>query len=75
MADTASAQLRRVLHLIPRLADGEDHDLDDVATAVGTTTKELLSDFVSISDRFDTPGAFIEGVSILVEERDRKSVV
>lgn len=69
MPDTAAAQLRRVLQLIPRLADGEDHALDDVATAAGTTAEELLSDFISISDRFDTPGAFVEGVSILVEER------
>ena len=69
MPDTAAAQLRRVLHLIPRLADGEDHALDEVAIAAGTTPTELLADFVSISDRFDAPGGFVEGVSILVEER------
>jgi proteasome accessory factor C len=67
MADTAAAQLRRVLHLIPRLADGEDHALADVAKSAGTTPAELLSDFISISDRFDAPGGFVEGVSIMVE--------
>lgn len=67
MADTAAAQLRRVLHLIPRLADGEDHALADVAQSAGTTPAELLSDFISISDRFDAPGGFVEGVSIMVE--------
>jgi proteasome accessory factor C len=69
MADTAAAQLRRMLHLIPRLADDEDHALDTVAAAAGTTPKELLKDLVAISDRFDAPGAFVEGVSILVEEQ------
>ena len=33
MADTASAQLKRVLALIPRLADDEEHSLDEVAAA------------------------------------------
>ena len=86
MADTAAAQLRRILHLIPRLADGEEHLIAEVAQAVGTDAKEILADFIGISDRFDAPGGFVEGVAIYVEEttvsvrtshlhRDRKSVV
>jgi predicted DNA-binding transcriptional regulator YafY len=67
MTDTASAQLKRVLHLIPRLADGEEHTLAEVAAAAETESAELLRDLDSISGRFDTPGGFIEGVSILVE--------
>jgi predicted DNA-binding transcriptional regulator YafY len=68
MSDTASAQLRRVLHLIPQLADGEEHTLAEIAAAAETEPSELLRDLESISGRFDTPGGFIEGVSILVEE-------
>lgn len=68
MADTAAVQLRRVLNIIPHLADGEDHALDDVAAKAGTTVANLMSDFFSISERFDAPGGFVDGVSILVEE-------
>jgi proteasome accessory factor C len=68
MSDTASAQLKRVLHLIPRLADGEEHTLAEVAAAAGMKPAELLRDLESISNRFDTPGGFVEGVSILVEQ-------
>jgi proteasome accessory factor C len=69
MADTAAAQLRRVLNIIPRLADEREHSLDEVAAAAGTSAAQLMSDFFSISERFDTPGGFVEGVSIFVEER------
>lgn len=68
MADTAAVQLRRVLNIIPHLADGEDHALEDVAARAGTTVANLMSDFFSISERFDAPGGFVDGVSILVEE-------
>lgn len=68
MTDTAAAQLKRVLHLIPTLADGEEHTLAEVAWAAQTRPEELLRDLESLSDRFDAPGGFIEGVSILVEQ-------
>ena len=68
MTDTASGQLKRVLHLIPRLADGEEHALAEVAAAAETSPAELLRDLESISERFDAPGGFVEGVSILIEE-------
>ena len=68
MTDTAAAQLRRVLHLIPRLADGEEHAIADVAAAAGVEPAQVLRDLASISERFDTPGGFVEGVSILVED-------
>jgi predicted DNA-binding transcriptional regulator YafY len=68
MSDTAAAQLKRVLDLIPRLADGEEHPIGDVAAAAGLTEEQVLRDLASISERFDTPGGFVEGVSILVEE-------
>lgn len=68
MTDTAAVQLRRVLNIIPHLADGEDHALEDVAAKAGTTVANLMADFFSISERFDAPGGFVDGVSILVEE-------
>jgi proteasome accessory factor C len=68
VSDTAAAQLRRVLQLIPQLADGEEHAIADVAAAAGVAESQLLDDLASISERFDTPGGFVEGVSILVEQ-------
>ena len=67
MSDTASAQLRRVLQLIPRLADGVEHTLAEVAAAVDAAPGELMRDFEAISARFDDPGGFVEGVSVFVE--------
>lgn len=68
MSDTAAAQLRRVLLLIPRLADGDEHALADVAADAGVDAEQVLRDIASISERFDTPGGFVEGVSIWVEQ-------
>jgi proteasome accessory factor C len=68
MPDTAAAQLRRVLDLIPRLADEKDHPLEQVASDANMTTAQLIEDIVSISERFDEPAGFIDGVTILVEE-------
>jgi proteasome accessory factor C len=68
MSDTAAAQLRRVLLLIPRLADGEEHALADVAREAGVNAEQVLRDIASISERFDTPGGFVEGVSIWLEQ-------
>jgi len=69
MSDTAAAQLRRVLHLIPRLADGEDHVRESVASEAGSTVDQLIKDIASISERFDEPAGFVDGVTILVDER------
>lgn len=69
MSETAATTLRRLFHLIPRLADDEEHVIEEVAREAETTPAQLMSDFVAISERFDVPGAFVEGVSILVDER------
>jgi proteasome accessory factor C len=68
MPDTAAAQLRRILDLIPRLADGEDHPIAGVAAELGMEPADLLRDLESVSERFDAPGGFVEGVSIFVED-------
>ncbi len=35
MAETAAAQLHRILHLVPHLADGKLHQLSEVAAKAG----------------------------------------
>jgi len=69
MASTASAQLRRILQLIPRLADGHEHSIEDIAQQAGTTPGEMVSDLGSICERFDAPGGFVDGVSVLLEHQ------
>ena len=68
MPDSAAAQLKRILDLIPRLADGEDHPIAGVAAELGMEPADLLRDLESVSERFDAPGGFVEGVSIFVED-------
>ena len=64
---TASDQLRRILHLIPALADGETHPIDEVASKAGVERSVLLKDIESISERFEVPGGFVEGLQIFIE--------
>lgn len=68
MSTTASDQLKRILQLIPQVADDREHRLEDLASEVGISPRELMSDLSSISERYDAPGGFVEGVSIYVEE-------
>lgn len=71
---SASEQLRRVLHLIPTLSDGETHAIDEVARKAGVERSVLLKDIESISQRFEVPGGFVEGLQIYIES-DSISVV
>ena len=63
MSDVSAAQLRRILAVIPELADGEEHPLAEVAERAGVERDTLIEDLVSISQRYD-PGGFVEGVQI-----------
>lgn len=74
MSTTAADQLKRLLTLIPRLADGDEHPVADVATIVGVSTDQLIDDLGALVDRFDVPGGFVEGVQIY-HEGDKVSVV
>lgn len=67
MAENAAAQLRRVLHLIPHLADGEPHPLGEVAKKANVPEETVLRDLQSISERFEAPGGFVEGLQIYIE--------
>ncbi|HEU4700515.1 MAG TPA: WYL domain-containing protein [Gemmatimonadales bacterium] len=66
--DTAAAQLRRILHLIPELADDADHPIAEVASRLGTDRATLLKDLYAISERYGDPAGFVEGVAICIEE-------
>lgn len=64
MPDNAAAQLRRVLAVIPELADDQEHRLDVVASRVGVDSRTLLKDLESLATRYDEPGGFVEGVQL-----------
>ena len=71
--DSAAAQLKRILHVIPTLADDQDHPIDEVARLAGVDRRTIVRDLRSVAERFDDPGGFVEGVAILIEP-DRVSV-
>ena len=64
---TAAAQLRRILHLIPALADDREHSVDEVAALAGVDRRTLLGDLRALAGRADLPGGFVEGFSIWLE--------
>jgi proteasome accessory factor C len=70
MAETAAAQLHRILHLIPHLADGESHPLAEVAAKARVPEATVLRDLQSISERFEAPGGFVDGLQIYIEAED-----
>lgn len=71
-AKGASAELRRILLLIPQLANGEERDAEEVARRVGTTVDVLQRDLFSLVTRFDVPAGWVDGVSVFFEN-DRVS--
>ncbi len=64
---SAALQLRRILHLIPTLADDRPHPIGEVARQAGVDRPTLLQDLKSLAERFDDPGGFVEGVQIFLE--------
>ncbi len=75
MTDTAVGQLSRILHLIPRLGDGEAHDLTEVARSAGVERAVVLRDIQSISERFEAPGGFVEGLQIFLDAEGKVSIL
>ena len=69
MTDKAQDRLRRLLHLLPRIADGQDHLVDEVAKQLGVTRALLLADLQLLSQRFNDPGGFIESVSFAFDDK------
>ncbi len=70
--DTAAAQLRRILRLIPHFADEQEHSFQEVAERIGTDVDTIRRDVRSLVERFD-PGGFVEGVKAFIES-DRVTV-
>jgi predicted DNA-binding transcriptional regulator YafY len=64
MTETAAARLRRLLLLMPNLADGGDHRVDDLAVAIGTDRETLVRDIETLVTRADDPGGFVPGVQV-----------
>ena len=65
---TAAAQLRRILQLIPHLADDKEHTFAEIAERIGVDEATVRGDIRSVSERFgDEPGGFVEKVQIYVE--------
>jgi len=63
----AAEQLKRILAMIPHLADGEEHPIEEVAAKAGVDRRSLVADLTSVSERYDTPGGWVDGVSITVD--------
>lgn len=61
---TAAGQLRRLLQLIPHLADGNEHPIEEVARQVGADPATLLQDLRAMSERLEEPAGFVENVQI-----------
>jgi proteasome accessory factor C len=66
MTETAALQLRRILRVIPEIADGSEHDLDAVAKRAGVDKNVLLGDLKVLADRHGAPGGFVEGMQIFI---------
>jgi proteasome accessory factor C len=64
MSETAGARLRRILLIIPHLADGNEHAVAELARAVGTDRDTLVRDIETLVMRSDDPGGFVPGVQI-----------
>jgi proteasome accessory factor C len=64
MSETAAARLRRILLLIPHLADCSEHRVADLASAVGADRETLVRDLEMLVTRDDDPGGFVPGVQI-----------
>lgn len=66
-ATTAAQQLRRLLLVLPTLADDQVHSLDDIAARIGSDVATVRRDLIALMTRDgDEPGGFTEGVSLLV---------
>lgn len=68
MSDAAAGQLRRILAMVPELADDEEHAIDGLAERLGVDRATLLGDLRSLTERFDDPGGFVEeGVALFID--------
>lgn len=68
MADAAAEQLRRILLVLPALADDKAHPLAEVAARAGTDERTLLQDLRALVTRgSDEPAGFVESVQLAMD--------
>ena len=67
MPNDARDRLRRLLLMLPTIADGREHTIAEVAAKLGVTREMLLADLQSVSQRLDTEGGYIETVQFTVD--------
>jgi proteasome accessory factor C len=68
VSDIAADQLRRILAIVPELADDEEHAIEGLAVRLGVDRATLLGDLRSLTERFDDPGGFVEeGVALFID--------
>ena len=53
--------------MIPILADGEPHRISDLIWDAGISQELLLDDLQSLTERFEVPGGFVEGLQIFLD--------
>jgi predicted DNA-binding transcriptional regulator YafY len=64
LADTAVAQLRRLLEMLPHLAGGDDVPIDELLQRTGIPFDTLRDDVYALICRYDAPAGFIERVQL-----------
>ncbi len=69
MSISSSEQLRRILQLIPSVADGAEHSIPSVVERLGLKdANELMSDLSSLVERFDSGEGFSDGIQICLDD-------
>jgi predicted DNA-binding transcriptional regulator YafY len=63
-ARTAAEKLKRLMVVMPQIADGEEHAMAVVAARVGCDVATLAADLHALAPRSDVPGGFIDKVTI-----------
>ena len=66
---SATQQLRRLLAILPHLADGEERTYEEIAACVGADWETIRDDLYALSERDDAPGGFVEEVQLYFGER------
>jgi proteasome accessory factor C len=67
MTESAAEQLRRVLHLLPRITDGGPHPIAEAAARVAMSPDDLVAHLAALVERDDVPAGFVEGVQIYLD--------
>lgn len=67
MTEDAADRLRRLLAVIPLFAEEEDLTHEALEHRTGVPASDLLDDLRAVTERWDTPGAFVEDLRVEFE--------